>query len=205
MLPFHLDNRLVSAVGSSRGGLWYGLILLLCFVVSSCSNTPSLALYSVSQAELNQMAQQQIGRLQQQVAIKGLPLQFAVQQLDIQIAPAQQPVLWVSLRIQGKVDATLVQLPVAWQLQLAAQPYFDRAKQGIYLRQFQLKHSEIQAGQWQGRLKPLTAPLQAEVERLLADYPVYRLDKTKWQHRLLLDMPLKLQLVPGEIILTPEG
>jgi hypothetical protein len=205
MFQFGFAGLAQHCLSATLGRAWLLGGLMLMLMLSACSSTTPLALYSVSQAELNQMAQQQISRLQQQVALKGLPLQFAVRQLDLQIAPAQQPVVLLSLQVQGSVDASLVQLPVGWQLELAAQPYFDRVKQGIYLRQFQLKHSEIHAGQWQGRLKPLTAPLQAELERLLADYPVYQLDKTKWQHRLLLDMPLQLQLLPGEIILTPAA
>lgn len=178
----------------------------LCCVVlmlASCSQTNQLALYRLSEAELNQQLAQQLQQLAQKATVAGLPVKLQVKQLDVQIAPQGKPDVQLTLDTGALVQLALVQLPVQLKLSLSAEPYFDQQRQAVYLRRFQLLDSEMAAGGMQGKLKPLSAELARLLQQQLAQMPVYRLDPNKLSHRMLLNMPLQLQLTPGQISLSP--
>mgnify|MGYP006152442471 FL=1 len=50
-------------------------------------------------------------------------------------------------------------MPMQLALTLRAEPYFDQQRQAVYLRQFTIVQSDLQAGRWQGKLKPLNREL----------------------------------------------
>lgn len=86
---------------------------------------------------------------------------------------------------------------------LSAEPYFDQQRQAVYLRGFQLRHSEMEAGGLQGKLRPMSAEVAKLFQQQLARMPLYKLDPNKLSHRMLLNMPLQLQLTQGQISLSP--
>ncbi|WP_333796821.1 DUF1439 domain-containing protein [Rheinheimera sp.] len=179
---------------------WLFCVVLL---LTSCSQTNQLALYRLSEAELNQQLSQQLQQLAQKATVAGLPLKLQVKQLDVQIAPQGKPDVQLTLDTAALVQLALVQLPVQLKLSLSAEPYFDQQRQAVYLRRFQLLDSEMAAGGMQGKLKPLSAELAGLLQQQLAQMPVYRLDPNKLSHRMLLNIPLQLQLTPGQISLSP--
>ncbi|WP_306517964.1 DUF1439 domain-containing protein [Rheinheimera sp.] len=178
-------------------------LLLVFVVVSGCSHTNQLAFYRLSDAELNQQLSQQIQQLAQKVTVAGLPLKLQVNQLDVQIAPQGKPDVQLTLDTGALVQLAMVQLPVQLKLSLSAEPYFDQQRQAVYLRRFQLLNSEMAAGGLQGKLRPLSAEVARLLQQQLAQMPVYKLDPNKLSHRMLLNMPLQLQLTPGQIRLSP--
>jgi hypothetical protein len=177
--------------------------LLLVFVAAGCSQSNQLALYRLSEAELNQQLSQQLQQLAQKATVAGLPLKLQVKQLDVQIAPQGKPDVQLDLDTSALVQLALVQLPVQLKLSLTAEPYFDQQRQAVYLRRFQLLNSEMAAGGLQGKLKPLSAEVARLLQQQLAQMPVYKLDPNKLGHRMLLNMPLQLRLEPGQISLSP--
>lgn len=178
-------------------------LLLVFVVVSGCSHTNQLAFYRLSDAELNQQLSQQIQQLAQKVTVAGLPLKLQVNQLDVQIAPQGKPDVQLTLDTGALVQLAMVPLPVQLKLSLSAEPYFDQQRQAVYLRRFQLLNSEMAAGGLQGKLRPLSAEVARLLQQQLAQMPVYKLDPNKLSHRMLLNMPLQLQLTPGQIRLSP--
>lgn len=177
--------------------------LLLVFVAAGCSQSNQLALYRLSEAELNQQLSQQLQQLAQKATVAGLPLKLQVKQLDVQIAPQGKPDVQLDLDTSALVQLALVQLPVQLKLSLTAEPYFDQQRQAVYLRRFQLLNSEMAAGGFAGKLKPLSAEVVRLLQQQLAQMPVYKLDPNKLGHRMLLNMPLQLRLEPGQISLSP--
>lgn len=179
--------------------LW-PLLLSLCLI--SCSNRNDVALYSLSEQELSQTASREVATLTQRTKLAGLPLHLAVTSLQSRIAPAGRPEVELSLQLDGQLQA-LVAVPLQWQLTFSAEPYFDQERQAVLIHNLQIRQSQLNAGGWQGRLKPLSAGLAQQLEQLLLSYPLYQLDPNNWQHRLLLNMPLQIQIQPGELVLTP--
>ena len=178
------------------------LVTLLC-LLSACQHSNQLALYSLSEAELNQQLARTLTNLAQDVRVAGIPLQFKVNTLQAVIAPDGQPLLQLSLQTDAQAQLAMLKMPMQLALTLSAEPYFDQQRQAVYLRQFRVLNSELAAGRWQGKLKPLNRELEQLLQRLLAEQPVYRLDPQKLSHRALLNMPLALKVMPGKLVLSP--
>lgn len=178
-------------------------LLLVLVTVFGCSQNNQLAFYRLGEAELNQQLSQQLQQLAQQATVAGLPLKLQVNQLDVQIAPQGKPAVQLTLDTAALVQLALVQLPVQLKLSLSAEPYFDQQRQAVYLRRFQLLNSEMAAGGFAGKLKPLSAEMAKLLQKQLATMPVYQLDPNKLSHRMLLNIPLQLQLSPRQISLSP--
>jgi len=175
--------------------LWLGL--------AGCQHTNQLALYQLDQAELNQQLNAKLSQLSQRTRLAGLPVAVQVTQLQTDIGPGGQQVLQLKVQTEAQVRLALIDVPAQLQFVLAAQPYFDQQRQGVYLRQFQLLDAQVAAAGWQGKLKPLSVELAALLQQSLANLPVYQLDPTKLSHQALLNMPLQLQIKPGSLVLSP--
>jgi hypothetical protein len=182
---------------------WRLLLGVLLCLLSACQHSNQLTLYSLSEAELNQQLQRTLSKLTQDVRVAGIPLQFQVNRLQAVIAPDGQPLLQLSLQTDAQAQLAMLKMPMQLALTLSAEPYFDQQRQAVYLRQFRVIQSELAAGRWQGKLKPLNRELELLLQRLLAEQPVYRLDPQKLSHRALLNMPLALKVVPGKLVLSP--
>jgi hypothetical protein len=126
-----------------------------------------------------------------------------VNTLQAVIAPDGQPLIQLTLQTEAQAQLAMLKMPMQLALTLRAEPYFDQTRQAVYLRQFQVVKSELAAGRWQGKLKPLNREIAQLLQRLLAEQPVYRLDPQKLSHRALLNIPLALQVTPGKLVLSP--
>ncbi|RVU40077.1 DUF1439 domain-containing protein [Rheinheimera riviphila] len=178
-------------------------LLLMLWLLSGCQHSNQLALYSLSQSELNQQLTGVVSQLQQDVRLAGIPLQLQVNTLQAVIAPDGQPVIELTLQTEAVAQLLMLKAPLQLALRLRAEPYFDQQRQAVYLRQFSVVQSDLQAGRWQGKLKPLNRELAQLLQQMLAQQPVYRLDPTKFSHRALLNIPLALKLSPGNLVLSP--
>lgn len=178
-------------------------VLLSLIFLSACQYSNQLALYSLSQTELNQQLSHSLGLLQQNARLAGIPVQLKVNSLQAQIAQDGQPLIQLQLNTEAQAKMALLQVPLQLALTLSAEPYFDQQRQAIYLRQFRVIQSELTAGRWQGKLKPLNRELEQLLQQLLAQQPVYRLDPNKLSHRALLNIPLAINLTPGKLVLSP--
>lgn len=188
---------------TAGGRCWLLLVLLWCGLISGCQHSNQLVLFSLSEAELNQQLRQSFTTFTQDVRVAGIPLQFNVDRLEAQIAPEGQPLIELQLHTQGHALMTVFKMPLQLALTLRAEPYFDQQRQAVYLRRFQVISSELTAGRWQGKLKPLNREFEQILQQLLAERPVYRLDPQKLSHKALLNMPLAIRLTPGKLLLSP--
>lgn len=187
----------------TSGRYWQLLVLLWLAVLSACQHSNQLTLYSLSETELNQQLTRSLTNLVKDVRVAGIPLQLKMNRLQAQIAPDGQPLIELQLQTEGLAQLALLKMPMQLALTLRAEPYFDQQRQAVYLRQFQVVTSELSAGRWQGKLKPLNREIAQVLQRLLAEQPVYRLDPQKLSHRALLNIPLALKVVPGKLVLSP--
>lgn len=183
--------------------LWQFAIVFWLGLLSACQHSNQLALYTLTETELNQQLSNTLTRLTQDVRVAGFPLHLKVTSLQAQIAADGQPLIELQLNTEGQAQLALLNMPMQLALKLRAEPYFDQQRQAVYLRQFQVVSSELMAGRWQGRLKPLNREISQILQRLLAEQPVYRLDPQKLSHRALLNIPLALKVLPGKLVLSP--
>lgn len=179
----------------------FSLVVLL--FMFGCSSTNQLALYKLSQSELNQQLNAQLLQRLTPITLAGVPLQFRAITLQSEIAPAGRQVVQLQLATDMMAKVSVLQLPIAAVIAVEAEPYFDQKRQAVYLRQFKLLDANIAAAGYAGKLKPLSAELQLWLQNWLAEQPVYRLNPERVEHQLLLKMPLKIQLQPGQMLLTP--
>lgn len=177
-------------------------MLLICVLVG-CSSTNQMALLKLSQNDLNQQLNAQLQQRLTPIKLAGVPLQFRSVQLQNQIAPEGRSVIRVDLSADIAAQIAVIQLPLQTSFAIEAEPYFDQQRQAVYLRQFKLLDAKVAGAGYSGKLKPLSAELQQWLQSWLARQPVYQLDPNKLEHQLLLKMPLKIQLKPGQMVLTP--
>ncbi len=177
--------------------------MLLLYVLVGCSATNKMALLQLSQNDLNQQLNHQLQQRLSPVKLAGVPLQFRSVSVHNQIAPEGRSVVRLDLSADIAAQIAVIQLPLQTSMSIEAEPYFDQQRQAVYLRQFKVLDAKLSGAGYTGKLKPLSAELQQWLQSWLARQPVYQLDPNKLEHQLLLKMPLKIQLKPGQMVLTP--
>lgn len=180
------------------------LVLLLWLLIAGCSSTNQLALLKLSQDDLNQQLNQELQQRLTPIKLAGIPLQFRSVTVQNQIAPAGRSVIQLQLAADISAQIAVLQLPLQAAISFEAEPYFDQQRQAVYLRQFKLLDAKLAGAGYSGKLKPLSTELEQWLQDWLARQPVYQLDPEKLEHQLLLKMPLRIQLKPGQMLLTPE-
>ena len=178
-----------------------GIVMML--VLVGCSSTNQLALLQLTQTDLNQQLNHQLQQRLTPIKLAGIPLQFRAVHVQNQIAPEGRSVIRLDLSADIAAQIAVIQLPLQTAISIEAEPYFDQQRQAVYLRQFKLLDAKVAGAGYSGKLKPLSAELQQWLQNWLTRQPVYQLDPTKLEHQLLLKMPLKIQLKPGQMVLTP--
>lgn len=176
---------------------WVSLLIV------ACSASNQVALLRVSQADLDQQLNQKLATGLRAIQLAGIPMQFRQLSVSSEIAPQGRTVVQLAIAADLSAQVAVIELPVELALQVEAEPYFDQSQQAVFLKKFRIVSAKAQGAGYRGQLKPLPKDIEKWLEHWLAKQPVYRLDNNKMEHRLLLNMPLQLQLFPGEIKLTP--
>lgn len=179
----------------------FGILLMV--LLAGCSSTNQFALLKLSQNDLNQQLNTQLQQRLSPIKLSGVPLQFRSVQVENQIAPEGRSVIQLDLSAEIAAKVAVIQLPLQAAISIEAEPYFDQQRQGVYLRQFKLLDAKVASAGYSGQLKPLSTELQQWLQSWLTRQPVYQLDPNKLEHQLFLKMPLKIQLKPGQMVLTP--
>lgn len=179
------------------------LVFVVGFILAACSSSNQLALLRVSQADLDQQLNQKLATGLSAIKLAGIPMQFRQLSVVSEIAPEGRSVVQLALAADLTAQVAVLELPLTLELQVEAEPYFDQSQQAVFLKKFRLLNAKAAGAGYRGQLQPLSRDVEKWLESWLAKQPVYRLDKNKFEHRLLLNMPLQLQLLPGEIKLTP--
>jgi len=180
------------------------LITLLCSVMLfGCSQLAPVSVFSVSEADLEQLLMRKVPELTRQANVAGIPLKMAVDQMSVQIGPDNSDVI----RIQTAANASLslfgLTYPADLQLQVEGVPYYDASEQVVYVRSVKLLNSSIEAAGYRGNLTPVSNELLQLVNQFLATNPVYRFDREDPKVKLLTAMPLNLAVQQGRIAFIP--
>lgn len=179
-------------------------IMLLSMLVVACAQLGSMASYSVSETDLEQMLAQQIPKLTRQATAAGIPLTIQVDKMKVDIGPDNSDLVRLNTSASAVLSLFGLSYPANMQLQLEGAPYYDAKQQAVFLRSVKLLDSSIEAAGFRGNLKPVNSELLQLMNSFLADNPVYRLDTSNPTVKLLSAVPLNMAVQNGSIRFSPS-
>lgn len=180
---------------------WVRLTLLgACVALWSCSATNSVSIYQLAEPELDELLATQLKKQSKRLQLAGLPATISQLTVHSQI---EADGVYVTLASQLQVGLALLELPVSLQLAMVAQPYYDESVHGVRLKNFRLVSADIEAAGYSGRMKPLSTALQQSIAAELERQPIFVLDPAKPTQRVLMSMPLQLNLEKDQLVIRP--
>lgn len=173
-------------------------------LLAACSQLGSLASYSVTEADVQQLLNSQLSQLTRQANVAGIPLKMAVNNMKVAIGPDNSDLV----RIQTDATAVLslfgLSYPANLQLQLEGAPYYDATEKAIFIRSVKLLNSSIEAAGYRGNLAPVSNELLQLVNGYLASNPVYRLDQTNPTVKIITAVPVNMAVQQGRLTFSPS-
>ena len=173
-------------------------------LLAACSQLGSLASYSVTEADVQQLLSSQLAQLNRQATVAGIPLKMAVDNMTVAIGPDNTDLV----RIQTDATAVLslfgLSYPANLQLQLEGAPYYDANEKAIYVRSLKLLDSSIEAAGYRGNLAPVSNELLQLVNGYLASNPVYRLDQSNPTVKMITAVPVNMAVQRGRLTFSPS-
>jgi hypothetical protein len=179
------------------------LLIIATLFLTACNSTQGLSVYSFTNTEIESVLKQQLPKLSEKVSLMGLPVQFDVNDLNVDIGPDNRDVVALSIDSSAEVNAFAFKYPVRLMLQIEGSPFYDSKKKAIFLRNISLLDSSIDAGGFKGNLGLLNKEAMQIVNSFLEVNPVYSLDMNDPKMALLSNLPLNIDIVNGAIRLIP--
>lgn len=181
-----------------------GAILLLTIMLVSCSTVPGISVYSLTDEALEAVLLKQIPNLSQRLSFFGMPLNFAVENLSIDIGSEQRQSIMLEVDAIAELSAFLIKYPVDMRLVLEGQPEFDNQQDAIFLRNLNLLDASVNAGAYRGNINGLNREVLDFINSYLNQHPIYRLDKNDPRQALLASIPIDLKIQQGRLSLVPQ-
>lgn len=181
------------------------VFIALMLFIAGCSQQNPLAVYHVSEAQLEQVIKQQLPALTKQAQVAGIPFKLQVEQMQLSIGPDNSDVVRVKTTAAASINLFGLTYPATLALAIEGAPFYDATEQAVYLRSVKLLDSSIEAAGYRGNLAPVSQELLSLVNQFLATQPVYRLDNTDPKVRLLTLVPLNMQVQQGRIAFIPAS
>ena len=179
------------------------LLVIATLFLTACNSTQGLSVYSFTNTEIESVLKQQLPKLSEKVSLMGLPVQFDVNDLNVDIGPDNRDVVALSIDSSAEVNAFAFKYPVRLKLQIEGSPFYDSEKKAIFLRNIALLDSSIDAGGFKGNLGLLNNEAMTIINSFLAVNPVYSLNMNDPKMALLGKLPLNIDVVNGAIRLIP--
>ncbi len=180
------------------------LLIVVTLCLSACSSTQGLSIYSFTNSEIETTLNEQLPKLKKELSLMGLPVDFAVNSLQVNIGPDNRDVVALGFDSSAKINAFLLEYPVRLALQIEGSPYYDSNKKAVFLRNVKLLDSSIDAGGFKGNLSLLDGEAMSVINNFLAVNPVFTLDTSNPKVALLSKIPLNMKIREGKIELVPN-
>ena len=180
------------------------LSVALAIILAGCATLSQLSVYTVSNAELEQVLDCQISTLQKKTSLAGIPLFLDVEDMTATIGPEGRDVVQLGAMATARVSAFGLNYPAKVSLSLEGTPYYDSEEKAIFVRSLSLLDSTIDAGGFKGNLAPVSGEFMQLINGYLSTNPVYRLDSTNKAVSLLSAVPLQLSVENGHLALRPK-
>lgn len=180
--------------------------LIVCFtiVLSGCATLSQLSSYTVSNAELEQVLDKQLGKLKTESSLGSIPLTLAIDDVTVDIGPDGRDVIQLGTLATASINILGFSYPAKLNLELEGTPYYDSDKKAIFVHSLALLDSSIDAAGYKGNLAPVSKELMVLLNGYLASNPVYTLDTSNNAVRLLSSVPLNLTIEQGKLALQPK-
>lgn len=178
--------------------------LAFALTIAGCATLSQLSVYTVSNAELEQVLDSQISTLQKKTSLAGIPLFLDVEDMTATIGPDDRDVVQLGAIATARVSAFGLNYPAKVSLSLEGTPYYDSEEKAIFVRSLSLLDSTIDAGGFKGNLAPVSGEFMQLINGYLSTNPVYRLDSTNKAVSLLSAVPLQLSVENGQLALRPK-
>ncbi|WP_026294495.1 DUF1439 domain-containing protein [Salinimonas chungwhensis] len=178
---------------------------LLAFLLSGCATLSQLSSYTVSDAELEKVLNEQVSKLQKKSSLAGIPLVLNVDEMTVAVGPDGKDVVRLGTKATASVSAFGFSYPAKISLQLQGTPYYDSEKKAIFVRSLSLLDSTINAGGYKGNLAPISSEFMQLINSYLSTNPVYELDTTNKAINFLSTVPLQLMVEQGRLVLQPKS
>ena len=173
-------------------------------LLAGCATLSQLAVYTVSNAELEQVLDSQVSKLQKRTSLAGIPLYLDVQDMTATIGPDGRDVVQLGAIATARVSAFGLNYPAKVNLSLEGTPYYDSEEKAIFVRSLSLLDSTIDAGGFKGNLATVSGEFMQLINGYLANNPVYRLDPSNKAVSMLSTVPLQLTVEQGQLALRPK-
>jgi len=180
------------------------LLTIITLCLSACSSTQGISVYSFTNSEIEAVLNQQLPKLKKEVSLMGLPVDFEVKSLQVNIGPDNRDVVALGFDSSAKISAFVLDYPVRLALQIEGSPFYDSNKKAVFLRDIKLLDSSIDAGGFKGNLSLLDGEAMSVINNFLAVNPVYTLDTSNPKIALLSKIPLNMKIREGKIELIPK-
>lgn len=179
------------------------LLLTISLLLTACASTQGMSFYSFSNSDLKSVLNQQLPKLSKNIRTMGLPVEFAVQDVNVNIGPNMRDVVVLGVEASANISAFSLSYPVGLALEVEGSPFYDNQKNAIFLRNVKLLDSQIDAAGFTGNLGVLNAEAMSIINSFLAVNPVYKLNMDDPKMALLGSLPLDLKVAEGAIRLIP--
>lgn len=181
------------------------LLLLWLIILSGCSQHAPFSIYSVSEAQLEQLIKQQLPSLTKTAQVTGIPFSLAVQSMQVSIGPDNSEVVRITTVAGASVSLFGLTYPANLSLAIEGAPFYHAAEQAVYIRSVRLLDSTIDAAGYRGNLAPVSQELLQLVNQFLASQPVYKLDTTDPKVKVLTALPLDMKVQNGRLAFVPTA
>ena len=180
------------------------LVIIAALFLTACNTTQGISVYSFTNSEVESVLSKQLPKLSEKVSLMGLPVQFDVNDLSVNIGPENRDVVVLGADTSAEINAFALKYPVRLQLQIEGSPFYDSEKKAVFLRNIKLLDSSVDAGGFSGNLGALDSQAMEVINAFLAVNPVYTLNMDDPKMVLLSKLPLDIQIVEGAIKLVPS-
>jgi len=187
-----------------KGSYMKYILLIGCLFLSACNTTNGVSVYSFTNSEIESVLNQQLPKLSEQVKLMGLPVQFDVNDLSVNVGPDNRDVVVLGADSSAIINAFAIKYPVRLKLQIEGAPFYDSEKKAVFLRNVKLLDSSIDAGGFKGNLGVLDDEAMKVINGFLAVNPVYTLNMNDPKVALLSKLPLDMKVEQGAIKLVPS-
>ncbi|MEL0642224.1 DUF1439 domain-containing protein [Pseudoalteromonas aliena] len=180
------------------------LVIIAALFLTACNTTQGISVYSFTNSEVESVLGKQLPKLSEKVSLMGLPVQFDVNDLSVNIGPDNRGVVVLGADSSAEINAFALKYPVRLKLQIEGSPFYDSEKKAVFLRNIKLLDSSVDAGGFKGNIGALDNQAMDVINAFLAVNPVYTLNMDDPKMMLLSKLPLDMKVVEGAIKLVPR-
>lgn len=181
-------------------------LVIACFtlILAGCATLSQLSVYTISNAELEQMLDSQLDKLQTESKLGAIPLKLAIDDVSVNIGPEGRDVVQLGTLATASINILGLTYPAKLNLKLEGTPYYDSEKKAIFVHSLALLDSSVNAAGYTGNLAPVSKEVMTLLNGYLASNPVYKLDMNNNAVRLLSSVPVNLTIEQGQLALKPK-